>query len=65
MEGGVEGGLEVGREGDGGVWRRGSKGRCWECVEVDVIVIGETVVAGSGLAEVSGSGDEVDGNVVG
>lgn len=65
MEGGVEGGLEVGRERDGGVWRRGSEGRCWEFVEVDVVVGGETIVAGSGLAEVGGAANEVDGNVVG
>lgn len=65
MESGIEGGLKVGREGDGGVWRRGSKGRCWEFVEVDVVVGGESVVPGSGLAEVGGCADEVHGNSVG
>jgi len=66
MEGGVEGGLEVGREGDGGVWRWRSEGRSWEFVEVEVAGGGGGVMeARAGVAEVGGGGDDVDGDVVG
>lgn len=70
MEGGVEGGLKVGRERDGSVWRRGNEGRGWECMEVDVggDVVGklvETMVAGADLADVMSGADDVHGDVVG
>ncbi|KAF7145795.1 hypothetical protein RHSIM_Rhsim04G0104100 [Rhododendron simsii] len=69
LQGGFEGGLEMGREFVGGVRvrRRGEERRGGEFVEADVGVleVGLGVETEFDLAEVGGGGGEVDGDAVG